>query len=85
MLDAMLDTLVDALPAAATTAQIAELKRLPELEGLPELDYGASGGGSQPRMALAYLVNDPKRNVHSSSHLLDVTYIPVYCLLYTQL
>ena len=32
MLAAMLGTLLDALPAAATTAQIAELKRLPELE-----------------------------------------------------
>ena len=29
MLAAMLGTLLDALPAAATTAQIAELKRLP--------------------------------------------------------
>jgi len=67
MLEAMLNTLLDALPAAANTAQIAELKRLPELERLPELDYGASGGGSQPRMALAYLVSDPKRPGHHAA------------------
>ena len=63
-LEAMLDTLADALHAGATTAQIDELKRLPELERFPEIDYGVSGGSSQPRMALAYLVNDPKQYGH---------------------